>query len=140
MALDTEHLGIPDTPYDSMIGMGSNEFQKIIRDLSSLSESVMIHVSSDTVKFSASGEIGSGSIAIKPRDAVDKEDEAVNISSSKSVCTNLSLKFLNVISKATPLSNRVIIGITEDQPVSIEYKIGEIGYLRYYLAPKVGEE
>ena len=53
----------------------------------------------------------------------------------------LSLKFLNAIAKATPLSNRVILGISEGMPVSIEFKIGDdIGYLRYYLAPKVGDD
>lgn len=41
MALDTEHLGIPEQPYDAMIGMNSNEFQRIVRDLYSLSESGM---------------------------------------------------------------------------------------------------
>ena len=39
MRLDTEHLGIPDQPYDAMVGMGAVEFQKLVRDLSSLSDS-----------------------------------------------------------------------------------------------------
>ncbi|KAM0683781.1 proliferating cell nuclear antigen [Mitosporidium daphniae] len=136
MALDTEHLGIPEQPYDAMIGMNSNEFQRIVRDLYSLSESV----SSEHIKFEAKGEIGSGSISLKPRDTVDKDKEAVNLSVSKNAFTTLSLKFLSIISKACPLSDRVIIGICEEQPVSIEFKIGQHGYLRYYLAPKVGEE
>jgi proliferating cell nuclear antigen len=140
MALDTEHLGIPDQLYDAMIGMGTSEFSKVIRDLSTLDESCEIVVENDTVKFFAKGEIGSGSISINSRDAVDKEDQAVNISAPKRVSTKLSLKFLNIITKAAPLSDRVIMGITEDQPVSIEYKISDIGHLRYYLAPKVGDD
>ena len=153
MALDTEHLGIPEQPYDAMIGMNSGEFQRIIRDLYSLSESgtsihhliylfllVNISVTQDHIKFEAKGEIGSGSIALKPRETVDKDKEAVNLSVSKNALTTLSLKFLSIIAKASPLSDRVIIGICEEQPVSIEFKIGQHGYLRYYLAPKVGEE
>lgn len=140
MALDTEHLGIPEQPYDAMVGLGTNEFSKIIRDLSALDESCEIVINEDNVRFTAKGEIGSGSICVRARDAVDKEDQAVNISAQRKVYTKLSLKFLTIISKASPLAERVVIGITEDQPVSIEYKIGDIGYLRYYLAPKVGEE
>jgi proliferating cell nuclear antigen len=65
----------------------------------------------------------------------------VNISCSSSVSTVLSLKFLNAIAKATPLSTRVILGISEGMPVSVEFKIGDdMGYLRYYLAPKVGDD
>ena len=40
--IDQEHLGIPDTQYDSVISMPSSEFQRICRDLSQLSESIRI--------------------------------------------------------------------------------------------------
>ena len=72
MSLDTEHVGIPDQPYDALLGMSSLEFSKIIRDLSSLSETVSIYITEDSVKFNATGDIGSGSIALKPTESVDK--------------------------------------------------------------------
>lgn len=72
MSLDTEHVGIPDQPYDALLGMSSSEFSKIIRDLSSLSETVSIYINEDSVKFNANGDIGSGSIALKPTESVDK--------------------------------------------------------------------
>ena len=39
MDIDSEHLGIPDTPYDTVVKMPSAEFSRIIRDMSALSES-----------------------------------------------------------------------------------------------------
>src|ERR1700753_3185752 len=39
MDIDQEHLGIPDTDYAASITLPSNEFQRICRDLSSISES-----------------------------------------------------------------------------------------------------
>ena len=39
MDIDSEHLGIPDTPYNANITLPSSEFARICRDLSVLNES-----------------------------------------------------------------------------------------------------
>lgn len=39
MDIDQEHLGIPDTEYSATVTMPSSEFQRICRDLMSISES-----------------------------------------------------------------------------------------------------
>jgi len=39
MDIDSDHLGIPETSYDAVVKMSSAEFQRICRDLSTLSES-----------------------------------------------------------------------------------------------------
>ncbi|PKI46635.1 hypothetical protein CRG98_032977, partial [Punica granatum] len=41
---------------------------------------------------------------------------------------------------ATPLSNQVTLSLSSDLPVVVEYKIAEMGYIRFYLAPKIDEE
>lgn len=65
MDIDQEHLGIPETAYDATIKMSSAEFQRICRDLSALGESVRIEATKEGVKFSAEGEVGSGSVLLK---------------------------------------------------------------------------
>ena len=30
--------------------------------------------------------------------------------------------------------------MSPDVPLVVEYKIGEIGHIRYYLAPRIGDE
>ena len=45
-------------------------------------------------------------------------------------------RYIGLISKATPLSAGVSLSITQDDPLLVEYKIGDIGQVRYYLAPK----
>lgn len=71
MDIDSEHLGIPETEYDSVISLPSSEFQRIIRDLNSMSESVNIAASKEGVKFSSEGELGTGSVTLKQNVAVD---------------------------------------------------------------------
>ena len=48
-------------------------------------------------------------------------------------------RYIGLISKATPLSGSVTISIMDDQPLLVEYKIGDVGHLRYFLAPKTDQ-
>lgn len=58
--------------------MPSGEFARICRDLSQIGDAVMISCAKDGVKFSASGELGTGNIKLSQTSNVDKEDEAVS--------------------------------------------------------------
>ena len=90
MDIDSEHLGIPvsvaffsklrfvigtklfvvlilvlrflfqETDYSCVVKMPAAEFQRICRDLSQIGESVIICCTKEGVKFSASGDLGTG--------------------------------------------------------------------------------
>merc|ERR1712212_267278 len=77
MNLDQEHLGIPETDYASVIKMPSAEFQRVIKDLSQFGDSVNICCTKDSVKFSASGDIGTGNIKLAQSANVDKEEAVI---------------------------------------------------------------
>lgn len=74
---------------------------------------------------------------MKPSAAVDSK-EATILDVSKRVSLVLSAKYLNMFTKATPLSDTVTIGMADDVPVKVEYKISDTGYIRFFLAPKIG--
>lgn len=57
--------------------MPSSEFQRICRDLTQIGDSVKIHCNKEGVKFSASGDLGDGSVLLKQSASVDKEEEQV---------------------------------------------------------------
>lgn len=56
--LDSEHLSIPETEYSSLITINSSEFQKICKELQSLSESLTINTQTDQVLLSVEGQVG----------------------------------------------------------------------------------
>jgi proliferating cell nuclear antigen len=66
MDIDQEHLGIPETDYDAHITLPSGEFQKIMRDLKEIGESVRIEVNKEGVKFTAEGDIGNAAVTLRP--------------------------------------------------------------------------
>jgi len=139
MDLDTEHLGIPETDYNCVVKMPSAEFARVCRDLSQIGESVLICCTKEGVKFSASGDLGTGNIKLAQSASVDKEEEAVIIEMQEAVQLTFALRYLNFFTKATPLSPQVTLSMSADVPLVVEYKVGDMGHVRYYLAPKIEE-
>lgn len=137
MNIDTEHLGIPETDYSVVVKMPSGEFQRICRDLSQIGDSVQITCAKDGVRFSVSGDLGTGNVKLSQTANVDKEEEAVIIEMQEAVSLTFALRYLNSFTKATPLSSQVQLSMSADVPLVVEYKIEDMGYVRYYLAPKI---
>ncbi|KAI8978073.1 proliferating cell nuclear antigen [Pilobolus umbonatus] len=140
MDIDSEHLGIPETTYEAVVTMSSVRFQEICRDLSTLSESVTIEVTKDSVKFSSDGDIGKGAISLKAGGTIDSDTESTVIELQQSVSMTFSIKYLVNFTKATSLSPRVSLNLSKDVPLLVDYKLDTVGYVRYYLAPKIGDE
>ncbi|EMR11744.1 proliferating cell nuclear antigen [Pneumocystis murina B123] len=132
MDIDQEHLGIPDTEYSVVAKLLSIEFQRICRDLLALSESVHIEANKEGIKFSCAGDIGNGSITL-----IQNQDTKIDL--NEPVSLTFSLKYLVNFTKATPLADTVILSMSNEVPLMVEYKM-EGGYLRFYLAPKINEE
>jgi proliferating cell nuclear antigen len=140
IALDSEHLGIPDTEYKAMVRMPSAEFQRIIKDLSVIGDTCTISCSKDGVRFSVEGDLGIGNISIKQNTTVDDEDDRVEVTMEEPVELTFALRYLNFFTKATPLGKTVVLSMSHDVPVVVEYPIDTTGYVRFYLAPKIDEE
>lgn len=67
-------------------------------------------------------------------------EEATVIEMQEPVSLTFALRYMNSFTKATPLSNTVTISLSSELPVVVEYKIAEMGYIRFYLAPKIEED
>lgn len=111
------------------------------QDLSILGDTVTIAVGKDGVKFSVSGELGSGNMTIRSNTSVDtKEEDQVEVNFDEPVALNFALRYLNFFTKATPLSGTVVLSLSKDVPLVVEYRLEELGHIRYYLAPKIEDE
>lgn len=141
MDIDTEQLGIPDTEYKCVVKMPSTEFQRICRDLSAIGDTVVVSATKEGVKFSVTGDIGSGDMTLKNATQTVDNDESENvlIELDEPVTQTFALRYLNNFTKASSLSQTVSISLGPDVPLVVEYKIDDLGYVRYYLAPKIDE-
>jgi len=137
--IDSDALGIPETDYKSVVKTSSPEFQKICSNLTTWGDTVVIKTSKDDVTFSVSGEIGSGNIKLKPH-AADDEEGGTAIDLTEAVTLTFALRKLVAFTKATSLSSSVTISLSPDIPLAVEYTIEQMGYIRYYLAPKIEDD
>lgn len=49
-------------------------------------------------------------------------------------------RYLNSFAKASGLSEKVQLSMSPDVPLVVEFKVQDIGYIRYYLAPKIEDD
>eukprot|EP00043_Microstomoeca_roanoka_P003509 m.44190 g.44190 ORF g.44190 m.44190 type:complete len:264 (+) comp12093_c0_seq1:359-1150(+) len=140
MDIDSEHLGIPDQEHTATVKMPAGEFHGICRDLSSIGETVQISVTKEGVQFTASGDTGKGTITLRNNSSVDQEGQQVVITMNEEVSLSFALRYLNFFTKATALADSVTLSMTADIPLVVEYRIEDMGYIRYYLAPKIDDE
>jgi len=138
MDIETEHLGIPDTEYKAVVKMPSPQFQRIIKNLTVMGDTVIISTSKSGVKFSVTGE-EKGNIIVK-QGTEDESGEPTTVDLKEDVSLTFALRYLNFFTKATALSTHVTLSLSTEVPLVVEYQIEDLGYVRYFLAPKIEDE
>lgn len=105
------------------------------------------------------GDIGTGSITIKHGAVVDADKDGngpeTSIQVNTPVYATFALKYLANFAKAGSLCDTVILSISNTLPLVVEYKVNDLGYIRfvscwryltcrtcdrYYLAPRVEDD
>merc|ERR1719454_238010 len=141
MDIDSEHLGIPETDYKTKVKISASEFQRFCRDLMVIGDTLTISCNKDNVQFRVNGEIGKGDMTLRSNPgSSDDDDDATIIDCQEPVEQTFAMRYLNFFTKATSLSKTVCLSMSPEVPLMVEYAIDDVGYVRYYLAPKIEEE
>lgn len=141
MDIDMESFGIPATVYHCVVRMPAAEFQRICKELSVIGENVKISVTKEGIKFSVTGIQGSGSITLKQSGGVEGDEKSqVQIKLDDEIEQSFALRYLNNFAKATTVSDTVTLMLNDGVPLVCEYKIQDLGHLRFFLAPKIEGE
>merc|ERR1711953_1017168 len=140
MQIESEHMEVPEQHYKVTAKMPSAEFQKICRDLKEFGETMQIKASKEYIKFSVQGDVGTGNVMLKPRDA-EKPEDRVSLKVQEPVTANFALRYLVTFGKAAPLAGSVELGLGSDAPLMVKYVVesAEKGHMQFYLAPKIDE-
>jgi proliferating cell nuclear antigen len=129
---DPEELQYPDVTFSSIINLPSTDFQKIIRDLSSISEKLEIKSVGNELIFKCSGPFASAEIHRAESDGsmgfVSKQD------SSKIIQGEFSLKNLSYFIKCTNLCQQIEVYLENDLPLVVKYNVASLGSIRLCLA------
>ncbi|CAD7702030.1 unnamed protein product [Ostreobium quekettii] len=140
MDIDSEHLGIPDNTYDAIVKMPSAQFSQIVKDLSSIGDTVTVSVTKDGITFSTSGDVGTAHITCKQNTSMEKEADHTTVNLEHPVTLTFALRYFVTFAKSTSLSHQMSISLSKELPVMVEYAMGDMGHIRFYLAPKIDDE
>jgi proliferating cell nuclear antigen len=119
--------------------MSSAEFVRICQNLTQLTEAVRIDVKDTSAIFSYTGKTGKGRVNLKKNNA-DKEEDQIDISAEEDVSSQYGLKYLNSFAKASSLSQYVTLNCSSKFPLMIDYKIENLGFIKFFLAPKLDDD
>jgi proliferating cell nuclear antigen len=126
---DTEELNIPDVHFSTIINISSSDFQKIIRDLHSISDTVEIKSINDLLIFKADGSFATSEIIRKESENMD-----MTVKVDKIIQGYFSLKNLNYFVKCTNLCNQIEIYLENNIPIVIKYNVASLGELKLALS------
>ncbi|CAK5263001.1 unnamed protein product [Mycena citricolor] len=91
-------------------------------------------------KHKSNGSSKPAKKARKSKNEKEKDEKPTfNFSMNSHVSLTFSLKYLVNFSKTANMTSKVELRLSNDVPLLVDYDFGQ-GYVRYYLAPKIGDE
>jgi proliferating cell nuclear antigen len=124
--------------FSSVIRMPSADFQKLCRDMSQLAPNIEIKSYSNQLIFSVENEWVSQETVINETDnRIGKGLSYIQNSNPNEVIQGVfSLKFLVLFSKCTNLCTNIELYLKNDHAMVIRYYVGNLGEIKFCLAPK----
>ena len=130
---DQEELELPEVKFASILNLPSSDFQKIIRDLSCISDKIEINSVGSELIFRCQGQFASAEISRTESDGVmefiQKQDN------SKIIQGEFSLKNLGYFIKCTNLCSQIEIYLENDLPLVVKYNVASLGEIKLCLSP-----
>ncbi len=130
---DTDEFEEPDVHFSSIINLPSADFQKIIRDLSCISERLEIKSVGNELIFRCDGQFATAEVKREESkggmEFIEKQD------SSKIIQGEFSLKNLGYFIKCTNLCSQIEMYLENDLPLVVKYYVASLGTIKLCLSP-----
>ncbi len=130
---DDEELMYPDVKFSSIINLPSVDFQKIIRDLSCISDKLEIKSVGNELIFKCSGHFAD--VEITRAESNGSMGFLLKQDSSKIIQGVFPMKNLNYFIKCTNLCQQIEIYLENDLPLVVKYNVASLGEIKLCLAP-----
>lgn len=130
---DPEELVIPPLEYSTIINLPSADFQKSIRDLSSISDRMEIKSVGSDLIFSCEGSFASSKIYRSEMNSFMEFTQRPDDPSSI-VQGIFSLRSLSQFIKCTPLCSTVEIYLSNNLPLICSYDVASLGDIKLCLS------
>jgi len=133
--MDSQSFQITEGNFASHWIMPTAALQRVCRDLKACvnNDNVQIITTKDQkLSFVGTGRCGKFKITCD-------ESMAKLVTMNRPCDVLFSHPYLNSFAKASPLSSHLVLKVGEDSPLMCGFEIENVGFLHFYLAPKVKE-
>lgn len=130
---EQDELEVPDVKFSSIINLPSADFQKIIRDLSAISDKLEIKSVGNELIFKCQGQFASAEI--HRAEADESMKFILKQDSSKVIQGEFSLKNLGYFIKCTNLCPQIEVYLENDLPLVVKYNVASLGEIKLGLVP-----
>jgi len=129
---DTSEHEVPHVQFSSIITLPSSDFQKIVRDLSALGDTMEIESVGEELIFSLAGPFATVKIRRSECNGnleyIEKPDKSTIIQGE------FALKFLSYFIKCTNLCSSIEMYLDNDRPLVVKYDVASLGEIKLCLA------
>jgi proliferating cell nuclear antigen len=127
---------LPKVSFNARIVMVQDVFEKILKDINTISDHVTIEADEAKVVFTGKSDLGRGAITVD-----QGSNDLLELKVKEASKATYSLDYLLNITKAVgKAAEKVVCELSSKMPLRLEFDLGEQGgKIRFYLAPRIEE-
>jgi proliferating cell nuclear antigen len=129
--IDDNLLNIPNVEFDSILSIPSSDFQNYIRDLSVISNEIVIESNDQALTLQVDGDFASQCITVS-----QQQSNGLTVTREAHTSNKFNLKYLLLFTKSSNLCNNVELYLKSNFPLVMIYNVANLGQLKFCLAPK----
>lgn len=128
---------LPKLEFDTKVTLTKSILEKLLSDISVVSDQVMIQATKDKLTFSGKSDIGKASIVLEKNDA-----DVLEVQVGAESKATYSIDYLaNIIRAAGSASDTLVCNFSTKKPILLEFKLNDQGArIHFYLAPRVSSD
>ena len=133
---NNEKLLIPEQIFSCKIEMPSAEFEKVCRDISFFSDTLIIDADNSGITFRGTGYFATCKTTYARENCSnDNIENCVGMTIKENANIEFAVKNLIILNSACAnISKRILISITNNRPIILKYSVNNASF-HFYLAP-----
>lgn len=135
--LDVVDIKLPATKFESILTMPSDEFNKICRDMSPLTDVIEIKSVGNQLILGGTGDFANQETILGEQDCDNGLVFKLKNNENMIIQGYYNLKHLQLFAKCTSLCNSIELYMKNNYPLVIKFGVGSLGNLTLALAPKL---
>jgi proliferating cell nuclear antigen len=128
---------LPKLEFDTKVTLTKTIFEKVLSDISVVSDQVTLLATKDKLTFSGKSDVGKADVSLEKNDA-----DVLELQVGSESKATYSIDYLsNIIRAAGGAADTVLCNFSTKKPILLEFKLNEVGArIHFFLAPRVSSD